>query len=144
MSDLLELEFLAANGLATIGWASLILAPGWRPGARVVAPVVVPGLLAVLYAGCMVAGLPRAEGGFLSLAEVSGLLAHPVVLLGGWIHYLAFDLVVGSWEVRDARKIRLPHAVVVPCLILTFMMGPVGFLAYLMVRVALRRQVSVP
>jgi len=22
----------------------------------------------------------------------------------GWVHYLAFDLFIGSWQVRDAQK----------------------------------------
>jgi hypothetical protein len=143
MSNLLEMEFLAASGVAGLGWAILVFAPRWRPGVRILAPVVIPGLLAILYAACIVAGLPHAEGGFLSLEEVAALLGHPVVLLGGWIHYLAFDLVVGSWEVRDARDLRIPHAVVIPCLVFTFMMGPVGFLAYNLVRMAARRRVAV-
>jgi hypothetical protein len=52
------------------------------------------------------------------------------MLLAGWTHYLAFDLIVGSWEVRDARERGISHWLVVPCLALTFMFGPVGFLAY--------------
>ena len=50
------------------------------------------------------ATLPRAEGGFSSLAAVSTLFADPWVLLAGWTHYLAFDLFIGGWEVRDARQ----------------------------------------
>jgi hypothetical protein len=143
MSGLLEMEFLAATGLASLGWAILIFAPRWRVGVRILAPAVIPGLLAILYAGCIVAGMPHAEGGFLSLEEVSRLLGHPVVLLGGWIHYLAFDLVVGAWEVRNARELGLPHGAVIPCLVFTFMMGPVGFLAYLVIRLVARRRVAV-
>jgi len=26
------------------------------------------------------------------------------VLLAGWTHYLAFDLFIGGWEVRDAQR----------------------------------------
>ena len=33
-----------------------------------------------------------------------GSSANPWLLLAGWIHYLAFDLLVGSWEARDARE----------------------------------------
>ena len=57
-----------------------------------------------------------------------------VSLLAGWVHYLVFDLFVGSWEVSDARRLGIPHLFVVPCLILTFLLGPCGLLLYLAVR----------
>ena len=45
-----------------------------------------------------------AEGGFGSLADVATLFGKPELLLAGWIHYLAFDLFIGAWEVRDAQR----------------------------------------
>ena len=62
------------------------------------------------------------------------LFANPWLLLAGWIHYLAFDLFVGSWEVRDARERGIPHLLVVPCLVMTFLFGPAGWLLYALVR----------
>jgi hypothetical protein len=46
------------------------------------------------------------------------------------VHYLAFDLFVGSWEVRDSQRRRMPHLFIIPSLVLTFLLGPVGFLTY--------------
>ena len=46
------------------------------------------------------------------------------------MHYLAFDLFIGSWEVRDARRHGVPHVLVIPCLLMTFLLGPIGLLAY--------------
>jgi hypothetical protein len=143
MGTALESAFIAANVVASVGWFVLIVRPGWEKGTRLVAPIVVPGVLALGYLLAMAVGLPGAEGGFTSLEGVSRLLARPVVLLGGWIHYLAFDLVVGAWELRDSRAIGLPHAAVVVCLLLTFVLGPAGFLAYLVLRAAARKRVEV-
>jgi hypothetical protein len=56
------------------------------------------------------------------------------MLLAGWIHYLAFDLLVGGWEARDSRERGIRHWFVVPCLMLTFLLGPAGWLLYLGVR----------
>ena len=67
---------------------------------------------------------------------MSTLFGQPWLLLAGWVHYLAFDLFVGSWEVRDARERGIPHLAVVPCLALTFMFGPAGWLAYAGLRTA--------
>jgi hypothetical protein len=76
----------------------------------------------------------RGPGDFQTLAGVSALFSSPWVLLAGWIHYLAFDLLVGVWEVRDSRSRGIPHLLVVPCLALTFMFGPAGWLLYQGVR----------
>ena len=62
------------------------------------------------------------------------------VLLAGWVHYLCFDLLVGCWEVRDARDRGVPYMLVIPCLVLTFMFGPAGWLLYQGVRSACPRQ----
>jgi len=84
-----------------------------------------------------------AEGGFGSLADVATLFQKRELLLAGWIHYLCFDLFIGAWEVRDARRNGIPHLVVIPCLIMTFMLGPIGLLFYFAIRSAKLRSVNV-
>ena len=56
------------------------------------------------------------------------------LVLAGWIHYLAFDLFVGAWEVRDSQDRGISHFLVIPCLLLTFFLGPIGLLLYFTVR----------
>ena len=75
-----------------------------------------------------------APGGFSSLPDVALLFTNRWMLLAGWIHYLAFDLLIGAWEVRDARQRAIPHLLVLPCLFLTFMFGPAGWLLYMGLR----------
>ena len=66
-------------------------------------------------------------GGFNSLAGVAALFSNQWLLLGGWIHYLAFDLFVGSWEVRDAEERKISYWLAIPCVGLTSMLGqPIG------------------
>jgi hypothetical protein len=93
-----------------------------------------PALLAVIYAVLLAATFARSEGGFSSLAGVRMLFDNPWMLLAGWTHYLAFDLFVGGWEVRDAQRRGLSHLLIVPALVLTFLFGPVGLLVYLAIR----------
>ena len=71
---------------------------------------------------------------FSSLDGVASLFANRWLLLAGWTHYLAFDLLVGVWEVHDSRDRRIPHLLVIPCLALTFMFGPAGWLLYQLIR----------
>ncbi len=136
--------FTVANLLVVPGWLMLVFAPRWKPGTRLICPVVIPGLLGLLYVGLFVTNLGRAPGGgFGSLEEIGTLFAVPELLLVGWVHYLAFDLFVGAWEVRDAQALGLPHLLVVPCLLFTLMAGPAGLLLYFFLRAGLRKQIEV-
>jgi hypothetical protein len=76
------------------------------------------------------------------LQQVAALFSVPAALLAGWIHYLAFDLFIGSWEVRDSQRLKISHWLVVPCLVLTFLFGPIGLALYLLLRAGLRKQFS--
>jgi hypothetical protein len=139
----LEQVFSLCGMLATAGWLLLVFLPRWKWGARLVCPVVIPLLLALIYLWLVATTFGRTLGGFGSLAEVSLLFQNPRALLAGWIHYLAFDLFIGSWEVRDARRNGVHHLLVVPCLALTFLFGPVGLLLYFALRAGLRRKLFV-
>ena len=130
----LELLFKVVNSTALVGWLLIAVLPRWRPSARLIAPIVVPFALAVVYAVLLLPRFASADGGFDSLAGVGQLFDVPELLLAGWIHYLAFDLFLGAWEVRDAQRHGVPHLFVLPCLALTFMLGPSGLAAYLVVR----------
>src|ERR1044071_4376430 len=139
----LEQIFSLCGMLVLPGWLLLVFVPRWKWGARLVCPVVIPLLLALVYLWLVATTFGRTPGGFGSLAEVSLLFQNPKALLAGWIHYLAFDLFIGSWEVRDARRVGVHHLLVVPCLVLTFLFGPVGLLLYFALRAALKRRLTV-
>ena len=95
--------------------------------------------MAILYCTLIVTEFGHQGGGFSSLASVGLLFQNKGMLLAGWVHYLAFDLFIGSWEVREAQRIGIAHYLVAPCLILTFLFGPVGLLSYMLIRgVAIR------
>ena len=125
-----DLVFQTASTLALAGWAVLVL--GWRAPvwSQRIAGLVLPLLLSVAYAGLILAFWTRAPGGFGSLPEVMALFTLPEIALAGWIHYLAFDLLVGAWEVRTARREGIAFLLVLPCLALTFLFGPAGFLLF--------------
>jgi hypothetical protein len=129
-----EQIFAIANTTAVLSWLLLAALPGRRWVTHVVAGRAVPIFFAVLYAGFVATAFPAAQGSFSTLDGVASLFRNPWLLLAGWMHYLAFDLLIGAWEVRDARERGVPHLLVVPCLFLTLMFGPAGWLLYLGVR----------
>ena len=132
-----ELLFSTLNLIAMVAWLPLVFLPRAR-WATAVIPVVVPCLFGVIYVALVAASLPWGDGGFSSLAGVKALFENPWALLAGWAHYLAFDLFIGGWQVRDAQRRGIPHLLVVPALVLTFLFGPAGLLLYL----AFRRSAS--
>jgi hypothetical protein len=66
----------------------------------------------------------------------------PRTIIGCWVHYLVFDLFVGAWIARDARRLAIPHLAIVPLLISTLAFGPIGLAAYLLLRLILRKRVT--
>lgn len=139
---MLDTLFSAAGTLVLPVWLALAVAPTHRWTQRVAAGAV-PALLAVAYVVLLVASLrdPAVPGGgFGSLDAVAALFADRRALLAGWLHYLAFDLVVGAWEARDAGRAGVPRWALAPCLVLTFMAGPAGLLVYRLVRTAWTRR----
>jgi Domain of unknown function (DUF4281) len=116
--------FQLTGPLAMLGWLTLALAPLAPRLADAVAALVIPILLY----------WSDAPGGFDSLANVMALFTDPAVALAGWVHYLAFDLFVGAWITRTARAEGISHLLILPCLALTFLFGPAGFLAFTALR----------
>lgn len=136
-----EQLFSLLNLVAMVAWLPLVFLPRQR-WATTVVPVMTPVLLAVVYVALVAVALPRSEGGFSSLAGVRTLFDNPWGLLAGWTHYLAFDLFIGGWEVRDAQRRGIPHLLVVPALVLTFLLGPGGLLLYLAIRTVASRKTT--
>jgi Domain of unknown function (DUF4281) len=128
--------FLLAGLMAMAGWLPLALAPLRPRLTQTVATFIVPAVIGLAYAGLIARYWGEAAGGFNSLDEVSVLFGHRGMLLAGWLHYLAFDLFVGAWEVREAQRVGLPHWLTLPALALTFLFGPIGLLVFLALRAA--------
>ena len=127
--------FKAANYAVIPFWLLLIVAPRWSWTQRLVHSPVVLLFLAPIYAYLLFGFAPAPEGvEFSSLYGVMVGFSAPHIVVAGWIHYLIFDLFVGAWESRDAQRRGIPHLLVVPCLLVTLMVGPIGLLLYVLVR----------
>jgi hypothetical protein len=125
-------------------WALLVILPRWRFTQLLVHSIALPLALALLYAylvsanALFGAGLPS-DARLEALPETLRHLFAPETAVAAFVHLMLFDLFVGAWQVRDAARRRMPHLLVVPCLGLTLLSGPLGLLLYLALRLVVRR-----
>ncbi|MEU9863421.1 ABA4-like family protein [Streptomyces sp. NPDC047971] len=138
---LFELSFF----LAAPVWLLMIFAPGRRVTERLAAsPLTVVPVLAVHLA----LALPV-------LPELWTAVSNPdldtfrdlTALANGagavWAQVIAWDLLLGQWMYREARRLGLSPLLMGPLLILTILLSPFGLLVFLAVR-ATRKPVPVP
>ncbi|AQG80938.1 ABA4-like family protein [Spirosoma montaniterrae] len=139
-----EQTFQFANALVLPQWLLMAVAPRWSVTDWLMRSYLIPVVLAALYATYLFGGGPVDFSAFGSLAGIKNLFSTggDGVMLAGWIHYLAFDLVAGTVVVRDAQRLGIPHGWVVLPLFACFMVGPVGLLLYWLVRLGHQRQVA--
>lgn len=133
----LKALFQVATAIALIGWLAIIVVPNWAYTTTVTLNMVVA--LAVLYLYLLFAKIPGIEktrGSFSSLGGVIALFKSPKVMLAGWVHFLAFDLMAALYIRADAPLHGIPHLWLMPIYLLTLMFGPAGLLAYFGLRLA--------
>jgi hypothetical protein len=138
--------FRVTNTLALAAWIALVLLPGRKLVSGLLCAVIVPGLLALGYAG--VIGWKFATNGpppgdVMTLSGLRDVFSDDWVFAAAWTHYLVFDMVVGAWIARDSVRLGMPWLLRTVALVLTFLSGPVGFLIYITSRWFLRHELRV-
>jgi Domain of unknown function (DUF4281) len=130
--------FSVFNMLAMTGWIILALGVAlkrdWLRDA--VAGTYIPVVISVAYTILIVCFFAAAEGGFDTLENVQKLFTSPWAALAGWIHYLAFDLFMGARIARGLVEQGLPRWPLVLLLPITFLFGPIGYLAFEIIKAA--------
>lgn len=129
-----ETIFNVCQNAAPIGWLLMAIAPRWKWTRTIVLSGLYPLILGLAYLSLIVFFFGQSEGDFGSLQGVAKLFENPYALTAGWIHYLAFDMFIGAWEVNDSQKHGISHFLVIPCLFFTLMFGPIGLILYFAIR----------
>lgn len=126
-----ETVFSTLGILSFFGWAALIAAPV-NARMMILGARAVGVLLAIAYVLLLGSGWGvEPEVSYGSLAGVMNGMTAPVHMMTSWTHFLAFDLLIGSWIVERARASEISHLLVIPCLVPTFLFGPLGLLLFL-------------
>jgi hypothetical protein len=127
--------FQTCSTIAMVGWlVLLIISPFWSSFDKFLIGIIIT-LFTIVYAWLIFQVFrPEDFEKFGSLNGVMELFTDKTAVTAGWVHYLAFDLLTGIWIKKNAQKYNIHHLILIPCLLLTFMLGPIGLLLYLLVR----------
>ena len=127
--------FQACSTIAMAGWIVLLVAsPFWMSFDKFVIGIIIT-LFAIVYIWLIAQSFSADDfEKFGSLNGVMELFTNRTAVTAGWVHYLAFDLFTGTWIKKNSIKYNISHWLLIPCLFLTFMLGPVGLLLYLLIR----------
>jgi hypothetical protein len=133
--------FQIVNTIVLPAWLILILFPkkSWRN------PVIYSfsAAMAVIYASYVFSGLGEFDlESFSELEGIKAMFASDKAVLTGWVHYLVFDLLVGNFILNQSQKHNIHHFLMIPCLLLCFMFGPVGFLLYFIIKLIKTKKVA--
>ncbi len=135
-------EVFSISGMIAMPmWILMIFLPKWKVTKFLIDFKIIPLLLAVVYAIYIFQAIQI--GGMMdfgSLASVMALFTEENAVLAGWVHYLAFDLVVGMWMLDQNKELKIHQVVMAPCLFATFMFGPIGFLLFMIIKTFKQKQ----
>jgi len=126
-----EQAFLLLNALVLPWWGVWLVAPRSRWASRLAGHGAVFMALGAVYTGLLVAALATGEGQGFGFDGMRTALSEPVGFLAGWTHYLAFDLFVGAWILRESLRLDVEPR---PYLLFTLMAGPLGLMSFLLRR----------
>lgn len=134
----METIFKLSGLLVLPFWGLMIFLPRWRLTGKLMSSPLVSALPALCYTVLVIPRLVEVWRTVSSpeLMGVAALLGSPAGAMIGWLHFLAFDLFIGRWIYLESRERGISAWVTGPILFLTLMLGPCGFLLFLIVRQA--------
>ena len=142
----IEAIFVRSGMLVLPFWLLMGLVPRWRWTERIIGSPLICLPAALVYLGLVVpqVGAIWSVVGNAQLGAVAALLGSPLGATIAWAHFLAFDLFVGRWAYLDSRARNVPALLMLPVLFLILMLGPIGFVCYLGLRVLVGTRVEQP
>ena len=127
--------FLITCSIAAAGWIIIIfLSPFWRGYDKFVTGIVI-ALLAIAYTWVNASNFdPGLIKKFGSLDGIAQIFSNRYLLTAAWIHFLAFDLIAAVWIKNNSVRHGINHLLVIPALVFSCLLGPFGYLIYLLTR----------
>jgi len=79
---------------------------------------------------------------YLNFSNLSNLFSNNFFLMLFWIHFVAINLFVGGWIVRDSQKFGINRILVGFPLVITYLIGPLGVFIYWLIRIFYAKSIN--
>ena len=79
---------------------------------------------------------------YLGLNELSRLFEDHLYIMIFWTHFIAINLFIGGWIVKDSQKFSINKVLMAVPLIVTYLIGPIGLLLYWIIRIFYAKRIS--
>ena len=79
---------------------------------------------------------------YLGLSELSRLFEDHLYIMIFWTHFIAINLFIGGWIVKDSQKFSINKVLMAVPLIVTYLIGPIGLLLYWIIRIFYAKRIS--
>ena len=79
---------------------------------------------------------------YLGLNELSRLFEDHLYLMLFWIHFIAINLFIGGWIVKDSQKFYINKVLLALPLLVTYLIGPIGLFLYWIIRIFYAKKIS--
>ena len=79
---------------------------------------------------------------YLGLNELSRLFEDHLYIMIFWTHFIAMNLFIGGWIVKDAEKFSINKVLLALPLITTYLVGPIGLFLYWVIRIFYAKRIS--
>ena len=79
---------------------------------------------------------------YLGLNELSRLFEDNLYLMFFWTHFIAINLFLGGWIVKDSQKFIINKILLAVPLIITYLIGPIGLFVYWIIRIFYAKRIS--
>ena len=79
---------------------------------------------------------------YLGLNELSRLFEDHLYIMIFWTHFIAINLFIGGWIVKDSQKFSINKVLMAAPLIVTYLIGPIGLFLYWIIRIFYAKRIS--
>ena len=79
---------------------------------------------------------------YLGLSELSRLFEDHLYIMFFWTHFIAINLFIGGWIVKDSQKFSINKVLMAVPLIVTYLIGPIGLVLYWIIRIFYAKRIS--
>ena len=79
---------------------------------------------------------------YLGLSELSRLFEDHLYIMIFWTHFIAINLFIGGWIVKDSQKFSINKVLLSVPLIVIYLVGPIGLFLFWVIRIFYAKRIS--